>query len=31
MISKIISGKSKGTNFVDELVHKIEEKGIIQA
>lgn len=31
MISKIISGNSKGTNFVDELVHRIEEKGIIQA
>lgn len=31
MISKIISGKSRGTHLVDELIRKIENKGIIQA
>ena len=31
MISKIISGESQGTPFVDEIVHRIEDKGIIQA
>lgn len=31
MISKIISGESHGTHLVDEIVNKIEEKGIIQA
>jgi len=28
---KIASGKSQGTHLVDELISKIEEKGIIQA
>lgn len=31
MISKITSGKSRGTQLVDELMRKFEEKGIIQA
>lgn len=31
MISKIISGESQGTHFVDELVQRMEEKGIFQA
>ena len=31
MISKIRSGDSKGTQIVDEIIRKIEEKGIIQA
>lgn len=29
MVSKIISGKSRGTNYVDEIIRKVEEKGII--
>ena len=31
MISKIRSGDSKGSQIVDEIIRKIEEKGIIQA
>ncbi|MDR3541307.1 MAG: hypothetical protein P4L69_10135 [Desulfosporosinus sp.] len=31
MVSKIRSGESKGTQVVDEIMRKIEQKGIFQA